>query len=375
MRIAFFVPYPEEGPSSRFRIYQYLPILRNSGIQGDVFSFLESREYKHIFNDYKKTGKLFVYLRGVIRRWKQLRQIRYYDTVFVQKYVCPFGMYFERMVTNKKKLIVYDFDDADFLKHDSAVNSWSALLRSPAKTAKMIQRSHLIIAGNSYLAGFAKKYNDNVHIIPTSIDTEKYRPKQRASKSDLVVIGWIGSSASSRYLSLLDGVFTYIINRYRNIKIMIVGSKDYEVPDSRIILKPWTLESELSSLHSIDIGLMPLTNDDYAKGKCGFKALQYMAVGTPAVVSAVGVNQEIVRDGTNGFVARNSREWVEKIGTLIENAELRKRMGLAARKTVEKKYSVKENAAKLVSVLKNLEIQNRGNSFHVEMTTDRQFNS
>lgn len=358
MRIAFFTPYPEEGPSARFRVYQYLPLLRKSGIGGDVFPFLESREYDYIFLQGKKKITPIYYLRGLARRRKHLSQIDSYDLIFVHLNICPLGMYFEHLVMKKNKLTVFDFDDADFLKHESAINHWSTLLKNPAKTVKLIQQSHLVISGNSYLADFAQKHNDNVHILPTSLDTEKYLPKENRINYESVVIGWMGSAASSPYLSILDGVFRELLQKYKNIKIIVIGSKNYEAPDSRMLLKPWSLESELSDLQKIDIGLMPLTDDEYAKGKCGFKALQYMSVGTPAVVSPVGVNVEIIKDGINGFSARDTQEWVGKIGALIENAELRKKMGQAARKTVENSYSIRVNAAKLISLLEKLKAEN-----------------
>ncbi len=352
MHVTIFTPYPEEGPSTRFRISQYIPFLETHGVSCTLSSFLSSKAYKHIFLDGSRAWKAGYYLQGIGRRSVELLKSQESDLLLVHKSISPVTSFFETRWIRKNNNIVFDFDDAEFLRHSSAVNRWSALLKRPDKTRELIEMSRYVIAGNSFLAEYAQRYNSNVVVIPTAIDTNRYRPAVTRRSDNITRVGWIGSSASSRYLELVDEVFEKLLSRHRNLEIVVIGSRGYRPRDSRVQLRPWIPHLELSDLHSLDVGLMPLTDDEYSKGKCGFKAIQYMAVGVPPVVSPVGANVEIVRDGENGFYATRPAEWLEKIEVLINDPGLRERMGQAARQTVECKYSVRINAPKLLAVLR-----------------------
>ena len=252
-----------------------------------------------------------------------------------------------------KKPIIFDFDDAVFLPASSRPNNFIERFKKPDKVVNIVKRSNHIIAGNSYLSNYALQYNRSVSIIPTPIDTDNYYPDFKIAKNE-VVIGWMGSVTTIDFLNLISGVFIQLSKEFRNIKFKIVGGNFSIKEISNIVNKPWSMEEEIGDLKTFDIGIMPMPDNEWTRGKCGFKAILYMNMGIPCVCSPVGVNREIITDGVNGFLAGTNEEWIEKLSLLIENPELRRKIGIAGRKTVEEKYSVKGNAPKYLEVLRKV---------------------
>ena len=199
-----------------------------------------------------------------------------------------------------------------------------------------------MIAGNQYLADYAASYNDNVKIIPTTIDTDLYQRIQH--KKDKVCIGWSGSVTTIQHFEFAIPFLTKILKKYGDkVYFKVIGDGDYSNEELNLKGLSWNKNTEISDLSEIDIGIMPLPNDEWAKGKCGLKGLQYMALEIATIMSPVGVNTEIIEDGKNGFIADDHEEWVEKISKLIEHPDLREEMGKEARKTVIDQYSVEAN--------------------------------
>jgi len=179
-----------------------------------------------------------------------------------------------------------------------------------------------------------------VTVIPTVIDTLRYQPRPMLPDPAQVTIGWVGRWSSSFYLDPLIPVFRELCARYPQIQIKLIGAGEKQWPGVRVVCQPWRLEREVEDLQSFDIGIMPLDDDEYSRYKCGFKMLQYMGIGIPAVVSPVGVNRDVIHDGVNGFLASTSEAWLNKLSLLIEKPELRARLGGAGRQTVEAHYSL-----------------------------------
>ncbi|MBT9138962.1 MAG: N-acetyl-alpha-D-glucosaminyl L-malate synthase [Syntrophomonadaceae bacterium] len=227
-------------------------------------------------------------------------------------------------------------------------------LRYKNSIPEILKASSYVITGNDYLRNYALRFNRNVAVIPTSIDTDKYTAKRKASKKkDKIIIGWMGSRSTAFYLEQLKGVFKALSQKYR-IGLHIIGADEYRIKGVDITNKRWSLEKEVADLRELDIGVAPLIDDGWGRGKCGLKVLQYMGIGIPCVSSNVGVNAEIIVDGVNGFLAGTESEWIEKLSLLIEDKTLRRRLGAAGRRTVEKDFSLKENAPKLKSILKEV---------------------
>jgi len=351
MRVLFWVPYPTEGASNRYRVEQYLPYLRQRNIKCILHPFWSSPAYKKLYNNGKILFKLFYFLIGAFSRvWDSMMIFRY-DMVFIHREAFPLGgAFFETFLSLLKKPFIFDFDDAIFLPSASRPNSFIEKLKSPAKVNSIIKKSSQVIAGNPYLADFSKPLNSSVSVIPTSIDTEKYCHADKESR-DKIIIGWMGSITTLDFLKILEPVFLSLSARFKNIEFVIVGGNYSCCGLSNITSKEWSLESEKDYLKGFDIGIMPVPDNEWTRGKCGFKAILYMGMGIPTICSPVGMNKEIIEDGVNGFLAYSQEEWTEKLSLLIKDSDLRKRIGSAGRRTVEEKYSVKINAPKLLAVL------------------------
>ncbi len=342
MKVIFLVQYPPEGPSSRLRVWQYLTYLEKFGVRSHYRPFMSSAFYKIVFQQGHLWLKMYYFIGSVIRRLLDIFSVKKYDLVFVQKEVFPFGPpIFESIVVKVfKKPLIYDFDDAIFLKDKSKYNSLIQLLKNPQKVSKIIQMSTCVIAGNKYLQEYATKHNRNVYVIITPVDTEKYRVKIKKRDKAKVVIGWIGTHSTSKYLLPLRGVFQKLIKKYPNLLIRVIGGRDLskEIPEAQFWR--WDLKREVEDLATFDIGIMPLPEDEWSKGKCGYKVLQYMAVGIPVVCSPVGINKEIVKEGVNGLLASSQEEWFHKLSTLIENPGERIKMGRRGREITQTQYSL-----------------------------------
>lgn len=213
-------------------------------------------------------------------------------------------------------------------------------MKSAKKTGEIISISHLVFAGNRFLADYAKQFNTHVEIIPTTIDTKMFKRATPYVNNEKICIGWSGSHTTIKHFESGIPFLKKIKEKYGNsVYFKVMGDPAYINKELDIIGIPWNSENEVEVLSSFDIGIMPLPDDQWVKGKCGLKGLSYMALEVPTVMSALGVNTEIIQDGQNGFLAQTEEEWIEKISLLIDSFELRKKMGALARQTVEASYS------------------------------------
>lgn len=240
--------------------------------------------------------------------------------------------------------MVYDFDDAIWMNDTSAANKFFSWMKNPAKISKSISASDIVFAGNNYLREYAAQYNDNVVVVPTTIDTDEYRRLPQIKADSSIVIGWSGSITTIKHFEYAIPFLKKLKEKFgERIRIKVIGDNQYRNDELNVVGIGWKREDEVKELSDIDIGIMPLPDDPWARGKCGLKGLQYMALSIPTIMSPVGVNTEIIQDGVNGFLATSTEDWIEKIALLIEDATLRVKMGAAARKTVEERYSVHAN--------------------------------
>lgn len=358
MKIFFIVPYPTEGPSNRFRVEQYFPYLEKQGIEFKVRPFISSGFYKILYKKGYNLKKTIFFTISLFNRFIDLVRLLPYDVIFIHRESCSFGLpVFEWIISKMKKHIIYDFDDAIFLKNISPSNKFLSLFKYPGKVKKIIKMSDHIIVSNKYLENYAKKFNPKVSVIPTPIDTEKFLfdgSKNLTVNKNKIVIGWIGSSTTATYLRALYSACSRLSEKYDYTFKIVGAGVEIDLPGVDVENKEWRLEGEYEDYKSLDIGVYPLLDDEWAKGKAGFKAICYMAAGVPCVASPVGVNKEIIEDGVNGFLANTEEEWIEKLSFLIENPVLCEKVGLAGRKTVEERYSVKVNAPRYLEVLQSV---------------------
>lgn len=346
---------PKRSPSQRYRFEQYLPFLKEKGFHF-TWSYLLSEKDDHTFYSRGKfIFKVLILLKSLLLRFKDCLRFRHYDIVFIQRETSFLGTsYFEKRAKRSGAFVIFDFDDSIWLADTSPGNKKWEFIKKPEKFFKAISHADTVIAGNSYLAEKARTVNKNSVVIPTTVDTDFHIPKPGLRGGHSVVIGWSGSVSTVKHFEKLLPVLVRIKQRFKDkVRFKILGEENYSNKLLDVEARKWTEESEVDELNSFDIGIMPLPDDAWANGKCGLKALTYMACEIPSVVSAVGVNKEIIVHKKNGCLASDENEWFDLLCELIENKALRTEIGKAGRKTVIEKYSVEANKLKYLEVFEH----------------------
>ena len=335
--------YLNRSPGQRFRFEQYLNYLRANGFDVDISFLLDEKDDKIFYSSGKLFGKLKIVGKSILRRLADLKRASSYNIVFVFREALFLGTpVFEKQFVKKTKLI-FDFDDSIWLQNVSEANKMFSGLKDAGKTSKIIKQSSLVIAGNKYLAEYARRFNQHVVIIPTTIDTKEYYPRKKI-QNDKVCIGWSGSATTIPHLKTQVAALRILKKKYgEKVYFKIIGDAFFYDKELEVKGLAWEKKNEIEELSEFDIGIMPLPDTEWAKGKCGLKGLQYMALEIPTIMSPVGVNSEIICDGENGFLATNTDDWVAKLSLLIDSGSLRNEIGKRGRQTVVDKYSVEAN--------------------------------
>jgi len=342
-RIHFIAPHrPGRSPSQRHRIEQFITHLERNGFRTVYHALFDERDDVVFYSQGRLLGKALILFRTAIRRFRHLREVGPDDIVFIHREAfMTRGLFFERALRRRADRLVFDFDDAIWRMDVSEGNRALRWLKDPGKTADIIAMADLVIAGNEHLAEYARRFNPRVETIPTVVDTERYKPMDKPRPDGRVTIGWTGSLTSLAHLRQALPMLRAVQQRFSDrVLFRVVSDRPFEAPGLTVENVRWNSATEPEDLAPIDIGIMPMPDDEWSKGKCGFKGLQCMAMGKAVVLSAVGVNPGIVQDGVNGFLAATDTEWLEKLSRLVEDADLRRRFGRAARATVEERYSV-----------------------------------
>lgn len=357
-KILFLVPYPlQETPSQRFRFEEYFFLLDPRNISYRVQSFLTGNDWRAIYSPGNYRKKFTSLFGGFMRRFFILFSVPAFDYIFIHREATPAGPPVIEWLIAKvfRKKIIYDFDDAIWAT-DKTRESWSErFIKWRSKIGSVISWSHRVSAGNEYLCDYARKFTspEKVVLNPTTIETDlDYNRELYPIKKDpeRIVIGWTGSRSTLKYMRQLMPVLQEMVARFPQVDIVFIADQDDGQQAERFYFRKWSAQTEINDLLSMDIGIMPLPEDPWANGKCGLKALQYMALEIPSVISPVGVNQIIVKDGVNGFLCRSADEWLMVLTRLVENSVLRKQVGRAGRDTVVNTYSVKANAEIFLSL-------------------------
>ncbi|HSP07260.1 MAG TPA: glycosyltransferase family 4 protein, partial [Acidobacteriota bacterium] len=322
MRLTYFARYSRVGPSSRYRIFQFENRYREAGVDLQVQILFDDRYFEILRSSFPAARKPSYILSRYLQRKEFLSSFAS-DLVVIEHQLFPFApLAWEQRYLPSRYLL--EFDDAIYVKH-------------PRKMPWLIRHATAVIAGNRTLAEYARQFHKEVHIVPTVLDTALYAPGVK-SKSDRVQVGWAGLEYNFEYLRFLTPVFQSLTKSLPVDVVILSGSRPrgFEFP---FRFEKWDPGREAQQINEFDIGVMPLRDDVWGRGKCGMKLLQFMSLGVPAVASPVGVNQEIVEDGVNGFLARSAEEWEQRLARLVADADLRRRMGAAARNRVVQDYS------------------------------------
>ena len=343
-KIAIVCPYPHGiVAGQRFRFEQYLDFLSENGYDISTFPFLDKQTNDNLYNNSNFTFKLISILKALCKRFFLLFSISKYDYIFIYREANLMGPPFFEFFVAKilKKKIILDFDDAIWKQKTGIGNKFIARLRhSKNKTEKLCAWAYKVSCGNHFLCKYAQNFNENIIYIPTTIDTQNLHNQIKTHQKKLkIIIGWTGSFSTMVYLDMVYEVIEKLAQKY-NIEFHIISNEKPKVNKNFIVYKTWNKATEIEDLMQFDIGIMPLFDTEWEQGKCGFKALQYMSLSIPAIVSPVGVNTEIVENNKNGLFATTSSDWFKKLSILIESAAYRQQLGKEGRKTIEKHYSV-----------------------------------
>ncbi len=342
-KILFLVPYPLHlAPSQRFRVENFLHLFPAHLLEYTVQPFLDEHTYQIIYKKGNTTAKLFAVLKGFARRFAALLSLSSYNYVFVHREAAPLGPpVFEWIIAKLfRKKIIYDFDDAIWIADDG--NAISKLFKATWKVRVICSLAYKVAGGNEYLCNYAKQYNSNVVLLPTSVDIQNQHNQIKDQQVQRVVIGWTGSHSTLKYLQPIISVLQKLVSTL-NVEFIVICNKrpDFEVQGLTFI--PWNERTEIDDLLQMNIGIMPLQEDAWSEGKCGFKIIQYLALGIPAVASPVGVNKKIIEPNRNGFLCTSEKEWEDALTFLISNANERTRMGANGRRKIVEQYSVQAN--------------------------------
>lgn len=342
---------PGLAPNQRFRFEQWLRLLPEGTVDARVLPLFGPSVYARLYEPGGAARKAAQTGVALARRIVQLREVRHADVVVIVREAFPLGPAVLESFVERRVPVVFDFDDAIFLPEASAANQLAGRFKVPGRVAGIIGAAAATTAGNEYLATYARRFGSNVHVIPTTIDVDEYRPQLREAR-ELVRVGWSGSATTSKHLRSIEGALRRMLAELP-VELVVIGDPAFRLDGApRVRVLPWRAEREIAEVGAFDVGLMPLPDDEWSRGKCGFKALLYMALGVAPVVSPVGVNTDIVASGNNGLLATTADEWVEAVGALVEDAALRRKLGDAGRDTVVSRYSGQRWAPKFLEVLR-----------------------
>lgn len=356
-RIIVLCPHPlGVAPGQRLKFEQYYSDWRQHGWEITVSPFVDRGLWPVLHEHGHIRAKILGGLKGMARRARDFLRMRRFDLVYCFMYVTPIGTSLpERLTRLLSRKLVYDIEDNLLAGHGLKADFPNPLLRmlkSPQKARYLIRRADHVITSSPYLNEACLRINEKnaCTYISSSVDTDRFVPANRYSNDSVITIGWTGTFSTSVYLDLLRPVFQELAKR-RRFRLRVIGNFDYELDGIDLEVIRWTLEREVADLQGIDIGVYPLALEEWATGKSGLKAIQYMAFGIPCVATDIGTAPLIIRDGENGLLVRTDDQWVAALERLIDDPDLRRRLGEAARRDAVAKYSTKAIAVQYRSVL------------------------
>ncbi len=350
-KILFIVPYPfAAAPSQRFRYEQYLHILKDNGYSYEISPFYDQKTWKVLYQKGNLINKSAGLFKGFLKRWALLFKIHRFDQIFIHRESSPAGPsvipWLIRFVFHKR--LIFDFDDAIWLPNSSKSNRSFRFLKMPGNALKLMKWSNVNACGNEFLRQKALQYNQNAVLIPTTIDTERSHDRETDHPlQGKLIIGWTGSHSTVDYLHQILPVIQELEKDY-DFEFRVISDREPPFKIASLNYIKWKKESEIEDLEAINIGLMPLPDDQWAEGKCGLKALQYMALGIPVLLTPLGVNREIIIDGVHGYFCISSDDWKKRLISLLEDRLLLRKLGSVTRQRIESAYSVNANASKFL---------------------------
>ena len=351
MKVLLLTRFAYLGSSSRYRHYQYLPYLQEQGFEVTVAPLLSDDYIERIYSA-QNASRLYLLVSYWKRVWILLRA-RHYDLIWLEKEIFPLlPAWLERWWAQRHIRYVVDYDDATFHRYDLHA---SKIVRSllGQKIDQVMRSAALVTVGNDYVADRARRAGaSHVEVIPSVVDLVRYLPNYPPA-NDIFTIGWIGSPVTTRHLLEIQPALRDFCED-GNGRVVAIGAAPIAMRQVPLKVEPWSASTEVDQLSRFDVGIMPLPDSPWERGKSGLKLIQYMAVACPVIASPVGVNNDIVEHGVNGFVASDSGDWFKSLNFLKANWETSRKMGAAGREKVERQYSLQTMAPKISGLFKNL---------------------
>ena len=347
-------PFPQAvAAGQRLKYEQYFDHWLENGYEITVSSFMDMKMWNVVYTQGNYSGKILGTLRGYLRRLSDVFTIGKFDIVYVFMWVTPLGTsFFERLFRFLSKRLIYDVEDNIMMEKGNQLNPFIKILKSPEKTRYLLKNADHVITSSPFLNDDCLKINRKkaCTYISSSIDTDTFVPANPYSNNQQVTIGWTGTFSSKNYLDLLRNVFLELKKRC-DFKLRVIGNFQYELPGIDLEVIKWTKEKEVEDLQEIDIGVYPLIQSKWVLGKSGLKAIQYMAFGLPVVATNIGTTPRLINHLENGWLVKTDDEWIEALETLINDPNLRKQLGEAARKSVLENYSKNVIKSQYLSIL------------------------
>lgn len=330
-----FSKYGTLAAATRQRFEQAMPYLQAEGIQIELSPLLDNDYLAGLFT--KGVRYKLAVVKAYLRRLVALFRARRYDFVWVHCELFPY-LPLERLVAITGKPVIFDYDDAIFHQYDQHRNPLVRALLG-RKLKPLLERADIAFCGNAYLQAYAAQYCARSVVIPTTVDVAVYGAVDAHDRPSPPVLGWIGSPSTWPYCRAITPLLSQFVEQQR-VLVLVVGANHAADAALPFTYRAWEAAREIADIQAMDIGMMPIPDAPWARGKCGYKLIQYMACGLPVIASPVGVNREIVQHGVNGFLADSEEEWQQAIMALAGDAALRARMGAEGRRVVEARYSI-----------------------------------
>jgi glycosyltransferase involved in cell wall biosynthesis len=360
-RLLVLCPYPYGvAAGQRLKFEQYYDDWRAAGWDVDIAPLMDLDLWRVLYERGHLASKVLGVARGYVRRIRDLFRVPQYDLVYVHMYITPLGTSFSERITRAlAQRLIYDVEDnvmahVDYVGHYNP-NPLLRFLRASAKYRFLIRKADHVVTSSPALNDRCELMNGHgaCTYVSSSVDADRYEPAYRYSNDGIVTIGWTGTFSSRPYLDLLRPVLQKLAGE-RRFRLRVIGNFDYQLPGVDLEVIRWTVEQEIEDLQAIDIGLYPLPVDEWVSGKSGLKAIQYMMMAIPCVATDVGTTPLIIRNDENGLLVRTEDEWVSALKRLLDNPDLRRRLGETARKDAVAKYSTNAIAAQYRQVLSNV---------------------
>lgn len=350
MNVLLLSRYDRLGASSRIRSYQYLPYLEKNGINTTVCPLLDNKYIRNLYSGRRKN--IIRILSSYVERITTIINCGNFDAVWVEKEFFPWLPAFAPQLLQLQGIsYLADYDDAFFHRYDNHPY-WPVRQLLGTKIDSVMKNADIVTVGNEYLAQRANQAGaTRIERVPTVVDLDRYEVRSH-SNNDPFTVGWIGSPSTAEYLQLAQPALAELLSG--DDRFIVVGADDVELESVPVETRVWSEETEVSDIRTFDVGIMPLPDRPWERGKCGYKLIQYMACGIPVVASPVGINQDIVEEGVNGYLVDSQSEWDDAINNLRDSPNLREKMGKNGRKKVEEEYCLEVTAPKICSLLEDI---------------------